>query len=368
MTMVKKQILLSWLIILVVFGTAITGCGNKVVYSGAIAYQKVNDTDSQIFVMDPTGEIKTRISQSGGWHFMPSWSPDGETLAYYYFNPGTQMTSVYGVDVTQSEMEQVTLTDKATYDTQFGSLNWSPDGQSILYYSIDALDISDIYKIDIQSGTVVDVFAETIFNDFAPDWAPDGTQFVFASNRPDKDDPLYDLFLSDINGENLVQLTDNNNNGWVDTLPAWSPDGETIAFWRFNFIPEETFDGGPQGIWVYDLAAQEETLMYEGKFSAEGEAPVWSPDGQYLAFLEDLGSLHTLRVIEVDTGELLDISLVDGNKRAVSWAPDSQALIFSNYADSIISMFILDIQSGDAVELMESDPGASIGDPHWGGR
>ena len=121
MTLVKKHLSLSWLIILVVFGMALSGCANDAVYSGTIAYQKVSDTGSQIFIMDPTGEIKTRISQTGGWHFMPSWSPDGEILAYYYFNPGTQMTSIYGVDVTQSEMEQITLTDKATFDTEFGS-------------------------------------------------------------------------------------------------------------------------------------------------------------------------------------------------------------------------------------------------------
>jgi hypothetical protein len=31
-------------------------------------------------------------------------------------------------------------------------------------------------------------------------------------------------------------------------------------------------------------------------------------------------------------------------------------------------MYILDIRSGELAEVMEADPGASIGDPHWGGN
>ena len=342
--------------LLTLTAVVLSACAGNAAYAGAIAYQKVIGESSQIFVMDPEGEIRTRVTEGTGWFFMPSWSPDGEILAFYYFNPGTQMTSVYSVDVTQAEFEQVMLTDKATFDVEFGSLKWSPDGDSILYYTIDVLDIGDIYKIDVASGVVEDVFSDSLFFDYAPDWAPDSTRFVFASNRPDRDEPIFDLYLADPDGANLVQLTNNNNNGWVDTLPAWSPDGETIAFWRYNFISGEEFNGGPEGLWLIDVATQEETLLYLTPLAAEEEPPVWSHDGKYLAFLEPIDDQHTLRVIEVATGELLEIDMVPGDKRTVSWAPDSKALIFSNFSDSTVAMFILDIKSGEMTEVLESEP------------
>jgi len=354
--------------ILVGLSLVLSACARGDAYPGAIAYQKVLNTDSQIFVMDPAGAVKTRVSTEGGWNFMPSWSADGETLAYYYFNPGTQMTLVYAVDVTQPELLPEMLTDRATFDTEFGPLKWSPTGEAILYYTLDSLANADIYKVNVVNGTASDIFEDAIYHDFTPDWSPDGSQFVFASNRPDKEIPIFDLYIADENGENLVQLTDNNNDGWVDTLPAWSPDGATIAFWRFNYIEGEDFEGGPEGVWILDLESQEESLLYEAEIPSGENPPVWSPDGKYLAFLEDINAEHTLRVIESASGELVDLSVVAGDKRAISWSPDSQALVFSNYSDPDAQMFILDIQSGELTEVLEADTGATIGDPHWGGN
>jgi Tol biopolymer transport system component len=368
MNMLRKISPLLTVAILLSAALTLAACADAGNYAGAIAYQRVIQTDSQIFVMDPEGEVKTRISASGGWNFMPSWSPNGESVAYFTFNPTTQMTTVNAVDVTQAEFEQVLLTNTGTYNIQFGALKWSPDGQSILYYSIDALDISDIYKIDVLTGSVAYILPDPVFFDYAPDWSPDGSKFVFASNRPDKDDPILDLYLADVNGENLVRLTDNRHNGWVDTLPAWSPDGETIAFWRYNYIPGETFAGGPNGIWLMDLTTREETLLYEAPFPSGENPPVWSPNGIYLAFLEDLDNQHTLYVVEVATGEFLDIDLVAGDKRALSWSPDSRALVFSNYTEPNVAMYILDIKAGELTEVVEADLGASIGDPDWGGE
>ncbi|MFN2302859.1 MAG: TolB family protein [Anaerolineales bacterium] len=365
---IGKLRIISTLIILTISTLLFTACSGGGAYPGAIAYQRVVENDSQIYVMDPAGEVKTRVSEGGGWYFMPSWAQDGEKLAYYFFNPGTQMTSVYAVDVTEVDFEQTLLTDRATYDINFGALKWSPDGKTILYHSVDVLEIADIYTVDVDTGVVKDIFEDTIFYDYSPDWSPDGTQFVFASNRPDRDQPIFDLFIADASGENLVNLTDNNNNGWVDTLPAWSSDGEKIAFWRFNYIEGENFEGGPAGIWLYDLTTQEETLVYEMEDASDETAPVWSPNGKYLAFLEGENDQHTLRVAKIPSGELLDIALVTGDKRAVSWSPDSRALVFSNYADSTIGVYILDVKSGELSEVIESDPEASIGDPHWGGR
>ena len=364
----SKRRLIAILIVLIVSAVFISACSTEVGFPGTIAFQRVVGSDGQIFMMDPAGEVKTRISEGGGWYFLPSWSRDGKKLAYYFFNPGTQMTSVYSVDMTESEFEQVLLTDRASFDITFGPLKWSPDGETILYHSVDALNNASIYTIDVEMGVLDEVFTESDNYDYSPDWSPDGKQFVFASNRPYEEQPIFDLFLSDAGGENLINLTTNNNNGWVDTLPAWSPDGETIAFWRFNFIEGESFKGGPAGIWLYNLASGEETLLYAMQDASDDTAPAWSPDGKYLAFLEDEDDQHTLRIAKIPSGELLDVSLIKGDKWAVSWSPDSRALVFSNYVDPDIGIYILDIKSGEFTEVLESDPAASISDPHWGGN
>ncbi len=364
----KTKRTFSYLLLLLVTALLLTACADQGPYSGAIAYQRVVDTDSQIFIMDPQGEVKTPLSQGQGWDFMPAISPDGDRVAYYRFNPNTQMTTVYEVDLTQAAFEPKLLTDIGIYNIQFGSLKWSPDSGSILYASIDSLDISDIYIIDVATGTVRDVFEETIFYDDAPDWSPDGSQFVFASNRPNRDDPLTNLYLADPDGQKLIRLTDSNQNGWVDTQPSWSPYGEKIAFWRYNYIIGETFEGGPEGVWLLDLATNEVSLLYQAQTPMVENPPAWSSDGRYLAFLEILDNQQILRVIDVNSGELVKIDALDGQKRSLSWSPDSRALVFSIFTDPSVAMFILDVNSGEFSEILEEDPLALIGDPHWGGQ
>jgi len=367
MKLLQKKYWISTLVLLASAAAVLSACAGRP-YGGAIAYQRVADESSQIYIMDPEAEVKTLISEGSGWFFMPSWSQDGEQVAFYFFDPGTQITTVYTVDLTQTELEPELLTDQGTYDLEFGALKWSPEGESILFYTVDVLEIADIYKIDTATGTVTDVFAETVFDDLAPDWSPDGSRFVFASNRPNKDDPIYDLYLADANGENLVRLTENNGEGWVDTLPAWSPGGSKIAFFRYNFIPGEDFEGGPQGLWWYDVESTEFGLLYEMAVATEELPPVWSPNGKYLAFLEPMDEKHVLRVMDVESKELLGIGEVLGEKRNVSWSPDSRALVFTNFHEDQVGIFILDIRSGELNEIIEAEPGVSIGDPHWGGN
>lgn len=364
----KLKRLIPFLFLLILTAILLTACRDQGPFAGVIAFQRVINADSQIFIIAPTGEGKKPVSQGQGWDFMPAISPDGKWVAYYRFEPSSQLTNVYAVDLAQSVFVPKLLTDIGTHNLQFSALKWSPDGDSILYASIDTLDISDIFIIDVPTGRVTDIFEENIYYDEAPDWSPDGSQFVFASNRPNSDDPLLNLYLADANGQNLVKLTDSNRNGWVDSLPSWSPDGEKIAFWRYNYIISGTFEGGPAGVWLLDMTTNEANLLYQAQTPLIENPPTWSPDGKHLAFIELVDSQHILRVIDMESGEPLEIAPIDGLKRSLSWSPDSRALVFSSFIDPAVSIFILDVDSGEFSEILEELPIASIGDPHWGGQ
>ena len=116
---------------------------------------------------------------------------------------------------------------------------------------------------------------------------------------------------------------------------------------------------------MIDPETREESLLYESGIPAEELPHVWSPDRKYIAFLDTYVEEHNLKVMNVDAREQLGIGTVSGDKRAVSWSPDSRAVIFSNFDDSTAAMYVLDIKSGELTEVMESEPGASLGDSHW---
>ena len=94
------------------------------------------------------------------------------------------------------------------------------------------------------------------------DWSPDGRRIVFASNREKESDASYktDLWIvaadnTDM-GKSLVRLT---NDERVKSSPAWSPDGQSIAF----LTAEDGVYGAPQ-VAVIPAAGGEARILTAG--------------------------------------------------------------------------------------------------------
>jgi hypothetical protein len=94
--------------------------------------------------------------------------------------------------------------------------------------------------------------------------SPDGKSLVYAS-RHDGD---WDLYLQRVGGHNPINLTADADRD--DTQPAFSPDGESIAF-------RSEREGG--GLFV--MGATGESVR---RLTDSGHNPAWSPDGRQIAF------------------------------------------------------------------------------------
>ena len=119
--------------------------------------------------------------------------------------------------------------------------------------------------------------------DDKPSWSPDGTQIAFESRRDCHDDESdnceSDIFVMNADGTNVRQLTDGPTS---DTHPTWSPDGNTIAFERFDLMSGD----GPDRIATVPAAGGPITDDVTGLGDSESTAdllPAWSPDGTRLA-------------------------------------------------------------------------------------
>ncbi len=125
---------------------------------------------------------------------------------------------------------------------------------------------------------------------FRPSWSPDGTRLVFSDGLQ--------LYIWTIGEDSAVAVPNTEDGVW----PAWSPDGSMIAFTRLQRgaitevscscmrigrpLPVDSFmrvvynDGGRR-TGTLTLIRPDGTDMQE---LGEGEAPAWTPDGQFLVF------------------------------------------------------------------------------------
>lgn len=244
--------------------------------NGLIAYQyKPPGSIYQVYTMRADGSDPTKIT-SGGQSFTPAFSPDGRQLAV--FRLAGDQSGVWIVDLDGTWIRKLAAFPGDLSDTTAPA--WSPDGQQIVYTLDDELWIAN------ADGTG----AEPVFDpgtepedrpgpSYSPAWSPDGSLIAFNA---------YDLGLFYItvvapDGTGMTRLTKTES---VD--PNWSPDGSKIAY-----------SGGVvnSDIWVMDADGSNKTRLTFTSASVGREGmPAWSPNGQEIAFYDQqAGALYTIK-------------------------------------------------------------------------
>jgi Tol biopolymer transport system component len=127
--------------------------------------------------------------------------------------------------------------------------SWSPDGQRIAFTS-DRDGNSEIYVMDADGANPTRLTINAA-RDYAPTWSPDGTKLAFASTRTGAGD----IYSMNADGSGEIRLT---NWDLEETTPSWSPDGTRIAFSSWGPEGEESFD---ENIYVMDAGGGNPVIL-----------------------------------------------------------------------------------------------------------
>jgi TolB protein len=242
---------------------AASGCDDR---PGRIAFGRAGD----IWTARADGSHPRRLTSGRGPEEDPSWSPDGHRLVYRDSRRGFNLNDeIYVMDRDGSHRRNLTRSPR----TNDWGPAWSPDGTLIAFNSATRLYVMR------PDGTgrrrVTDAEAEY------PAWSPDGTRLAFMSMQPHATggDPNYDVFVVNLDGTGLRQLTDwPGEDGW----PAWSPDGRLIAY-TTSQDSEGQFEGRGPYLDVYVMRA-DGTAKRRVVRGIWGAYPGWSPDGRSIVF------------------------------------------------------------------------------------
>ena len=258
---------------------------------------------------------------------------------------GAGSNDIFAVNPDGSGPQQ--LTDDPAPDH---SPAWSPDGTKIAFAREGRLDpggevSTSIYVMNADGSDVTRVTTEEGVHDASPSWSPDGSMIAFSSNR----DGFSDIWAVSPNGTGLRRLTDLSTQG-VDyaSLPAWSPDGSAIAFRRSPMEPSGELK--PQGIWSVEVDTGELRQLTRGPILDEDAS--WSPDGRRMAFSRKIwtGSSAYTDVYVADLDEGTEVPLARGGDP--SWSPDGTRIAFSGgRSREEHGIYIMDADGSDLVQV-----------------
>lgn len=265
--------------------------------SSAIAFTSNRDGNFEIYIMDSDGSNQRRLTDSPVDDFFPEFSPSGGLLLYWSYQEGPPLIARLNW-ILPDGSQQGLFADHVSAWTA-----WSPDSKFVAYTSGGGKGNLDIYAGYSGGGTPGQLTTDPA-TDIMPAWSPDGTTIAFVSNRKGGTH----IYLMDPDGRNQRRLTKSD---MEEREPDWSPDGSRITFASGDDIQSNIYVVDSDGTDIRQLTF--DTHDYN-------ENPVWSPDGTMIAFWSGRSGNHDIYVIKIDGSELINLTNHPAKDENPSWS------------------------------------------------
>jgi TolB protein len=234
-----------------------------------IFYVSARGGGKEIWEMDYDGQGAHAVTHLGTISLSPRVSPDNSRVAF----------ASLGRSGWEIRMYSLVLGRMVSFPAMGGntfSPAWSSDGARLAFSSSRSGD-PEIYTSD-ASGSAVKRITSFRGPDVSPTWNPkSNSQIAWCSGRTG----LPQIYTMDADGTNVQRLTD----GGYATSPAWSPNGQFLAFaWDRKYGPGAP---GGQDIYIMDIASKRWTQLTHEQ--GRNDFPSWSPDGRHIVFQREQG-------------------------------------------------------------------------------
>lgn len=199
------------------------------------------------------------------------------------------------------------------------NISWSPDGKKLAFYSNHDGDY-EIYLIDID-GTNIRQLTNNDVYDAMPAFAPDGNGIVYAS----RDEASWNIYYFDVDGVSPVLLI--GRAGYNDTWPNMATDGSII----FSASAKEPAVEGDSDIHIWHPDTGEITALIDSDFrDNQGRL---SQSGDMLAFSSNRSGRLEVYVAGPDGSNIRQISQSPAEQDRFGsafpvFAPDGGFLVF----------------------------------------
>jgi len=267
------------------------------------------------------------------------WFPDGKRAAVYR-----------GDAFYVTEVEQDLIGECLTCDfDDFGGFAFSPDGGSIAWPARDGIYLQDIDDYSLEKVVELDRPAWL-------SWSPDSKSISFTLR-----DVRLGIYRLDLEDGSVTPLTDDESVSHL--APAYSPARDQIAF--------HALDKDGLRLTVMDADGSQMRVVTEWTFGGEifdpglQDPPQWSPDGKQLLYTAASARGDTdIFVVELDTGEVTNLTNLPGADKSAVWSADGRLIAFASHRSGDWEIYVMNADGGNVRNVSER-PVTPEMNPQW---
>lgn len=239
----------------------------------------------------------------------PVWSPDGARIAFVSDRGEPGIFHLYVANADGSGLTALTA-GNVTADWP----EWSPDGEWIFFDSRKGTEI-EIARIHYTGGEPVRVTESEEGSDSHMAISPKGAA-AFDSNR--EADGLRKIYTMNLDGSRVRLITLNPHS---NSFPAWSPDGEWIAF----RMRKSTFSPVSE---IHVVKPDGTGLRQVTRLGVASTHASWSPDGTRIVFAAVVGGNHEICVTTADGVAVERLTETSYHEMRPTFSADGTEILF----------------------------------------
>jgi Tol biopolymer transport system component/imidazolonepropionase-like amidohydrolase len=179
----------------------------------------------------------------------------------------------------------------------------------------------------------------------------EGTNFAMALS-PDKKTIALDLqgtlWLLPVQGGKAVPITDHLGD---IRQPVWSPNGQRLAF--------QSYRDGTYHIWTINVDGTDLRQITSGVY--DDREPYWSPDGKTIAFSSDRSGNYDIWDIELASGKIKQVTTDPANDYFPAYAPDGR-LAYVSERKAAAGIYLIDAAGSEKLFVASKE---KLSSPSW---